>query len=112
MPLTSFSNRRPAVYSVIIFRIRPRHLVAHRSGRVMLPPVGIDPIDEALDVVLTQAAAFMAARAKAGAGVNHEISERVVPCRLARVAEPPPTERALGHLTKSSAPREGKLGDK
>ena len=64
----------------------------------MLPPVGIDPIDETLDVVLARAAAIMAARAKAGAGVDHEISERVVLCRPARVGEPPPAQRIFGQV--------------
>jgi len=76
----------------------------------VLAPIIVDAINEALDIVLAHAAAVMAARSKAHADLGHGVSERAEQRRLARMAEPPPTQNAGGYLTKSCAPGEGKLG--
>jgi hypothetical protein len=49
----------------------------------MAAPVKVHPIGHAFDAVFAQAAVAMAARPKTNAGVEHEISERVVLCRPA-----------------------------
>lgn len=63
-----------------------------------LGQVTIDAIDVTLDVVFAQAAAVMASRAKARAGVGDEIASRVELHRSARVGESPAAERAIGQV--------------
>jgi hypothetical protein len=87
-----------------------------RQRRVVLAPVVVDEIDEALDVMLLPTTAVMAARPKTNAGVDHEISECVVLCRPAGMSKPPRAQRAVGQwrcsarrasassATRSSAP--------
>jgi len=71
----------------------------------MLAPVGIDAIDHTLDGVLAQAAAVMATRRKARAGIGREVSEHIERCRPAQLGESPPTE-PVGQVALRRAPGE------
>jgi hypothetical protein len=75
----------------------------------VLAPAIVDAIDKTLDVVLAPTAAIMAARPKAKACVDQEISERVVLCRPARMRELLSTQRVAGQVPSLRALHERDL---
>jgi hypothetical protein len=83
-------------------------LPAKRPRRVVLTPVVVDAIDNALDVVLAHATIVVAARPKTRAGVDHQVPERVVLRRSAWVCELTPAQRGE---TLPRAPGEREVGD-
>ena len=68
----------------------------------MLSRVNIDAIDEALDVMLAEAAEVMADRSNPRAGIGHEVSESTELRRPTRVVELPaaPNDRLAGQLAQ------------
>ena len=77
----------------------------------MLASVIVNAVDAALDVVLAHTAAVMACQSKARARVGRQVAERVTLCWPTPMGEPPPTQRTVGDLTKSSTAGERDLGD-
>jgi len=75
---------------------------SERSRRVILLRVNIDAIDEALDVMLAEAAEVMADRSNPRAGIGHEVSESTELRRPTRVVELPaaPNDRLAGQLAQ------------
>jgi hypothetical protein len=66
-----------------------------RQRCVMLAPVVINAVDDALDAVPAQAPVVMARQPEAHTDLDHEVAKRVELGRQARVSESPPAQGIL-----------------